>query len=379
MVVLPWIILLYLSITSAIECIAGVPEYGKSSVLKYLSNWTFCSAAFIVADFLFNKKKHTPFQLQELSSFTIALPVEAVYWISFVISAVVLREQDYSTYVRGGGAHFWQNVFQFSSFMVFYFAYKKQWIKIALSLVIMTYVMVFTPVRSLLFFIAMPLLVYYLYKYLFKAFKFKGFIIRFVPIVIAGMMLAGILSSIRFGMILLPETELTRISLDVIRYYAEGDSIPLHYFNSWQHFFSGLLSPVYSAFNLLGVHLQPDLDPSIPLVNASINRGQSDFLYVGEVGHNPGTIMHDFLFSFGSFAFLEAFIYYFFLVKLCDFIQKNAWSLMFFSSLFGWHIYMMMRGALDNACSGIGYSIWYAFIFYFIWMYFYRQKKRQGV
>lgn len=367
MVILPWIIIFYFSITSAMVCLStGWREYGVKSVNVYLWNWFACTMAFLVADFLFNKKERKKVDLQSLFSWNLAIPIEVIFWLTFIVTAVILRNQDYTTYVRGGGAYFWQNMFQFASFIVFYFVLKKQWIKVSVAFLIMIAIIVFTPVRSLLFFIVMPIFVYVIYQYMYSAKDFKFFFARFIPLSILGLFVAGVLSSIRFGLIRLPETELTDISLDVINYYNSGESLPLFYLNSWQHFFDGLMAPVYNGLRMFGIDISPDLAPSIPLVNASINGGQSDSLYVGELGHNPATLMHDFLLSFGSFAFVEAFVYYFFLLKLCNFIQKNKMSLMLFSTVFGWHIYMVMRGALDNACSGIGYSIWYVAIFYFL-------------
>ena len=357
-----WLIIFYYSITSIVASF----EYTQFSIHAketYALNMCLCIVAFILSDFIFNKKERNQIVITDIidNSRIVLTIVEVVFWISLALTYVELRTQDYSTYVsREGQAGWAQCFFQSTCCIIVYFLYKRQWLKIVVSLLMVVGMIASTGVRSLLYFVALPMMLYFLNKFLFERKNFLKSAVRIVSVAILVVVAVYVVDFLRYGEIRLPEIELTRISYDVL----DGNGYPNQYFNSLLHYLTGFLTPIIGALNKLGANL-PSLSLILPPSIPNLNDFYTSQYNAGEA-HMPATIFHDFYMSFGYYGAIWGGIVFSYLKLLCDWFQKNGALFFAFSSLLGWHIYMFLRGAIDGASSGIAYSILISLILFFI-------------
>lgn len=360
-----WLILAYYSLTSIVS-IYSMENVSVSLVSKmtYVRNMSMCIVGFLLADIFFNKGERMKMDfsfLGERQLHKCLIIMEAIYWICLIGTFVELRNFSYSEYNTGAGAGWFQVLFQALSCVQVYFAYRKKWIKVLISAVLLILIVAAVGVRSLLFFTLLPLALYYLHIIQFRVKSFTSFFIHLFPIFLAGIIAVFIVNSLRFGDVRLPETELTTISLSVI----ESVDYPQTYFNSALHYLAPLLNPIINALNMVGLHLvQPSilLPPSTPIMNAVVTQCVSDASYLENGAHMPATIYHDLFLSWGVWTSIAAFVLYWYWIKFCDFLQKRPVLFFCFSGIITWHLYMLLRGAVDTCTGGIAYSFWVCLI-----------------
>lgn len=363
-----WLIITYYTITSLVAALfpgsgmLSVHSVGTEVKTTYMWSVFLCVAGFTLSDLLFNKKQKSLFSLEDLNAdgrlFSI---LEIVYWISLLITFSVLNDIDYVEYNtnnKGGG---WaQCFFQLSACVNFVFLYKKSYIKLIISFLFVLAIVAFIHVRSFLFFPLMPVLFYYLYKGL-RSFKsFKGFAVKSVPMVIVVFLFAMVVGIMRSGTISLPETELTDIAFASLDDWSFGRQ----YIASIAHYFYRFFGLFINILSHLGINTSNPLDfyPSVPRLNAMLLSNVSDVSMLENASHMPATIFFDMYVSWGYFCGLVAIPVYYFFIKVFDFLQRDIFTLVLFSSIMGWHFYMLLRGAVDTCSAGINYAFWMAII-----------------
>lgn len=360
-----WVICAYYCITSLVAINSPQNIYIMNSTkIIYMFNLLSCIASFYVCDLLFNKKNISNVSFSFTHYEKIFKILELIYWISYILTFLELRTLDYWTYVSQGGAG-WAQVFYIStSGVIYYYCYKKKWLKISISLILMLLIIASTGVRSLLYYIVMPIGFYYLHKILHTSRSIGGFIMKILPFAVLLIISVLVVNMLRFGYVDLPETELTIIALRCLEYWNEGNQ----YFNSVNHYMLGFLVPINNIMTKFDIYWLDYMDllfPSIPKLNALILLGATDVSQIGAT-HMPSTIFYNLYISWGNYAFIASFVTYWFFLKFFSFFQANNLRILLFSPMFGWHFYMIMRGASDGASRGIAYSILICLIIYYI-------------
>ena len=374
MIIFIWLILAYYSITSYVSLSTPknllYPEYVR---MTYVVNVLFCIVGFLLSDFLFNKTEMKPIDLTLLNDHRLKkfyLVIEITFWISLFATYLELTVQDYTTYNTGTGAGWFQVIFQCTSCIILRFVYKKQWLKIGIASVLVMAIVAAVGVRSLFYFILMPIALYVLYDTVFHNYSFNKLIKIILSMILLVWIASYIVNMLRFSESKLPETELTSISLSVIYNGIVGNQ----YLMSAFHYIIGLLTPIINALNKIGLGI-PDANtyllPSVPKLNAMVTYQVSNVSLLENAAHMPGTIYHDLWYCWGDFASLAAFVLYWYLLKISALFQKNALIFFCFAGVFGWHFYMLLRGAVDTCSGGVAYSILLCFI-----MYLYASKKK---
>lgn len=370
MIIFVWLIIFYYSITSIVSLVSNYYDVSYSVRLTYALNMTLCLFAFLLSDYCFNRKQYKQIDLKQFELFKpIVITIEIVFWISIVLTYFELRTQDYQTYTSSDGQAGWaQILFQSTSCVLVYFLYKKSWLKVILASALVVGMVASTGVRSLLYFALLPIVIYYINHYCHKVLNVKDFIKVTLPMALLFIVAIYIVNMLRFHEVRLPETELTNISLQVISnggYDRQG-------FNSLLQYITGFVTPIINTLNSFGMNIVNPrllLSPSIPKLNdlciAQYNAGEA---------HMPATIFHDLYMSFGYYGAIWGFVVFSWLKVLCDFLQKNIASIFALSSVFGWHIYMLMRGACDGASSGISYSILICLVLYCVLQSYVKRK-----
>lgn len=361
-IVFIWLIVFYYSITSLISLLDNT-SISYSVKMTYALNMSLCILAFLASDFLFNRKvmSTVSFDFFIKRTFWITI-VEVVFWISLVMTYVELQTQDYSIYnSREGQAGWAQALFQVSSCIICYFIYKKQWVKIAVAAILVVGMVAATGVRSLVYFILMPFLLYYINQIMsLRSNPFK-IIIKSIPIILILIIAVYVVNTLRFGDVNLPETELTTIALNVL----DNGGYPLQYANSFLHYITRFLTPIVNAFHVFGIQVVSPvtmLPPSIP----HLNDMYLGVAYHSGEAHMPGTIFFDFYMSYGYYGAIWGFVVFSYLKLLCNFLQSSFASFFAFSSVIGWHLYFLMRGSCDTCVSGVSYSMWMAFLLFIL-------------
>lgn len=368
MIIFIWLIVFYYTITSLVAAlfpgsfIPKVEYVSEETKTVYMWSVLLCVAGFTISDLLFNKKKKNPISLGNLNDDRkILSTLEVVYWISLIITFSVLNDIDYVEYNtnnKGGG---WaQCFFQLSACVNFVFIYKKEYIKLFISLLLVLAIVVFIHVRSFLFFPLMPIVFYLLYKGINNIRNFKGFAIKAVPMVIILFLFAAVMGIMRFGKISLPETELTEIAFASLDDWSFGRQ----YIVSIAHYFYRFFGLFINILSHLGINTSNPLDfyPSVPRLNAMILSNVSDASMLKNASHMPATIFFDLYISWGYYCGLVAIGVYWFFIKVFDLLQRDLFTLVLFSSIMGWHFYMLLRGAVDSSSAGINYAFWMALV-----------------
>lgn len=367
MIIFIWLIVFYYTITSLVAAlfpgssITNVQYVSAETKTIYMWSVLLCVAGFTISDLLFNKKKNT-ISLGNLNDDRkILSTLEVVYWISLIITFSVLNDIDYVEYNtnnKGGG---WaQCFFQLSACVNFVFIYKKEYIKLFISLLLVLAIVVFIHVRSFLFFPLMPIVFYLLYKGINNIRNFKGFAIKAVPMVIILFLFAAVMGIMRFGKISLPETELTEIAFASLDDWSFGRQ----YIVSIAHYFYRFFGLFINILSHLGINTSNPLDfyPSVPRLNAMILSNVSDASMLKNASHMPATIFFDLYISWGYYCGLVAIGVYWFFIKVFDLLQRDLFTLVLFSPIMGWHFYMLLRGAVDTCSAGINYAFWMALV-----------------
>lgn len=372
-----WLIITYYTITSLVAAIfpgSGMLSFHTvSTEVKTTYMWSvfLCVAGFTLSDLLFNKKQKRVLSLEDLNADSRLFSIlEIVYWISLLLTFSVLNDIDYVEYNtnnKGGG---WaQCFFQLSACVNFVFLYKKKYLKLIISFLFVLAIVAFIHVRSFLFFPLMPVLFFFLYKGLRNFKSFKGFAVKSVPLVIVVFLLAMVVGIMRSGTISLPETELTDIAFASLDDWSFGRQ----YIASIAHYFYRFLGLFINILSHLGINTSNPLDfyPSVPRLNAMLLANVSDVSLLQNASHMPATIFFDLYISWGYYCGLVAIPVYYFFVKVFDFLQRDIFTLVLFSSIMGWHFYMLLRGAVDTCSAGINYAFWMAII-----VLFFRNRTR---
>lgn len=367
LIIFLWIIIGYLNFVSLIAI-----HSDHNSLVTHDAKYTFalfqflCNAAFYLSDVMFNKKSlQIDKNILNVNAQFLRI-YEICYWISFLLTFVELRSQDYNTYNTGNGAGWSQVFFMLTSGIIYYFAYNRNWVKIVISAILMLLIIAVTGVRSLLYFILMPVSFYFIRKLLLEGKNFKEIAKRTIPFLVLLILSAYIVNILRFGSSELPEMILTDIALQGIDRWSYGEQ----YFMSFLYYIIGFTGPISNMFGVLGIHINFHdylLMPSIPRLNAMIQANVIDASQLENASHMPATIFYDFYMSWGMYAPIAAFFVYWYFVKVFDLFQKDQIRLLFFSSILGWHFYMLLRGAVDSASSAMGYPLLLGFVVYFIY------------
>ena len=372
-----WLILAYFSVTTIVEILGDGADYSLQSKITLISNMTYCLLGFLLCDYFFNKKVQAElsFDFLHYSNYSLVLKsIEVIYWISLLGTFIELRTQSYATYNTGLGAGWFQVFFQTFSCMLLYFAYRKQWLKIVISAVLVTMIVAVIGVRSLLYFVLLPLAMYYIIVLFYSTMSTSQLIRRIVFALLVVVASVFMVDSLRFGNVSLPETELTGIALEVL----DSGTLPLSYINSVLHYFAGLFKPIINALNMFGLGITQFtelLPPSIPRLNAVVTQQVQDVDFLVDAAHMPASIYFDLLASWGKFACIAAFFVYWYLLKLCTLFQRNAYLFFAFSGILGWHLFMLLRGSVDGCIGGLSYSIW---ICLFLFFYLSRKARKYG-
>lgn len=364
LVIFIWIIVIYYGITSLLALFSQQNELISQTVKNtYMANYLFCTLGFYLSDYLFDKNRSPIISFEKFQNTSLLKCIEIVYWVSFILTFIELRNQDYNTYNTGNGAGWAQVLFMLTSGINFYFAQRRKWIKVALSFVLILLIIEVLEVRSFLYFVLMPIGFYYLYYMLHNVHNLRKFLLRCIPFGIIVLITAFIVSYIRFGECSLPETELTDIALDSMTNWNFGDQ----YINSFLHYIHGFFIPINNALKIVGLSI-PDFTiiPSVPRLNAMMRAGVSDVSMLENAYHMPGTLFYDFYVSWGNYAGIIAFLVYWYLLKIFELFQKGAFRIILFSSLVGWHFYMLMRGAVDTCSSAMGYPLLLGLLVFFL-------------
>ena len=374
-----WLILSYYSVTSIVSLMS--PEsllFSMNVRMTYVINMLLCVIGFLLSDCVFNKKMIEPINMQMLTDSSLNQPffiIEILFWISLFATFFELKVQDYNTYNTGSGAGWFQVIFQSTSCILIRFLRKKQWEKLGLASVVVLAIVSFVGVRSLMYFVVMPIGLFFIYENLLHAKSIRKALKYVLPMLLLAFLVVYVVNYLRFGESRLPETELTTISLTVM----DNGIVMPQYIMSALHYMAGLLTPIINALNKLGFGI-PDpstfLFPSVPRLNAVVTQNVADVAYLENAAHMPGTIYHDLWYCWGKYAAVAAFFLYWFLFKISSLFQKNANIFFCFSSIFGWHFYMLMRGSVDTCSSGIAYSF---FACIFLCYYLKKKSKKTAV
>ena len=110
--------------------------------------------------------------------------VEVIYWCSLILTFVTLRTQNYEYYNSEGQAGWAQIVFQVASCIILYFCYQKQWIKIIISASLILGMISSTGVRSLIYFVALPAVFYFINNFIFVEKDQKVFLWKSTSLII---------------------------------------------------------------------------------------------------------------------------------------------------------------------------------------------------
>ena len=359
MIIFVWLIIAYYTITSLVATLSpGNLQFGIEIKNTYMWSVLLCVAGFITSDILFNKETKKVISLDTLNrDGKVWRIIEVVYWISLGLTFLSLRNMDYVEYNtnnKGGG---WaQCFFQLSACVNFLYVYKKKYIKLAVSIISVLMVVEAIHVRSFLFFPLMPVIFYFLYSRMANYDRFADFARKTTPMVIVLLISAIVVGLMRFGEFSLPETELTDIAFNSLDKWNLGNQ----YFVSTAHYFYRILGFFINMLSHIGISFPNPLDvyPSVPKLNAMLLNNASSVDLLENASHMPGTIFFDLYISWGYFCGLYAIIIYYFFIKLFQFVQKDTFTLILLSSTLGWHIYMLLRGAVDTCSSGISYAFW---------------------
>ena len=192
----------------------------------------------------------------------------------------------------------------------------------------------------------------------------KQFVLNCIPFAFLIFLASYLVSYVRFGYYSMPETGLTSIALNCLDQWSFGNQ----YLNSPLQYISGFLEPLRNALNMMSIHLPGFMEniPSVPQLNAMIYSGVSDVSDLENAYHMPATIFFDLMVSWGYFAPIAAFILYWYFLKVFNIFQKTPLRMILFSSIIGWHFYMLMRGAVDTCSSAMGYPLCLGIVTYFI-------------
>lgn len=365
LVIFIWVIVLYYIVASIVSMTEPDNMYvPKVTKLKFMSNLLFCTLAFYLSDVVFNKTTHAQIVLDSFIKNKFFTYFEIAYWASYILMFLQLRTQDYTTYNTGNGAGWAQVIFIFTSGIIYLFVFKKQWIKIIVSAIMMVLIIVVIGVRSMLYFVLMPIVFYFLYYMLYHVSNIKQFMKKCVPFAFIIFIASYVVSVIRFGSYSMPETELTSIALNCFDKWNFG----YQYANSILHYFIGFLAPIKNALNMIDITLPDYMQfiPSVPHLNAMIYAGVSDMSNLENAYHMPATIFFDFMVSWGVYAPIVAFFVYWYFIKIFNAFQKSALRMILFSSIIGWHFYMLMRGSIDTCASAMAYPLLLGIIVYFV-------------
>ena len=356
--ILVWVVLCYYTLTAVLVCV-GLPNFslfansyeesGWSTFTKWrmLVNIFLCNCAFLLSDYVFRNKKVIKYNnIGEIPQL-LAKIILVFFWISLALVFIRFYGKDYNNFVSSADGGGWGIVIlQLASCANFYLVMKKRWWGVAATTAVIFMIVVTTHVRSLLFYSVMPILIYYTYDGLYKCKTLKAFSLKALPSIGGLLCLAFILSVLRFGYISLPEVNLAQISLNVLDYH--NDFGP----DTW----SSLINYLWGFFTPFNKILNIDYIPplSIPHYNVLVS---FKYAHGDNALHYPATIYHDLLLSFGNFACVAAFFFYAYLKLICDYVQSSPVRLFIFSSIFPWHIYMLLRGSTDYSSAGISYSL----------------------
>ncbi len=359
LIVFIWIIVLYYCVTSLVAIYTNTSDYmaliPDSIKVKYMLNLFLCISGFYFSDIVFNKKTALPINFKLLKSRKILFKIEMVFWISYLLTFRELSSIDYETYTNDGGAGWAQVIFMLTSGIIFYYCFCRSWWKIIIAFLMMGIIISSTGVRSLMFYIIMPIGFYYLYTQLHTIQHFGQFLRKSLPFMFVMIICIVLVEILRFGSVHLPETELTNIALRCMDEW----EWELQYFISVIHYFLGLFTPVNNVLMKIGIYwldILSTLMPSIPKLNALIYSGAIDTSFI-DAYHMPATIFFNFYVSWGNFACVAAFFTYCFFLKVFSAMQVNGFRIMLFSPMLGWHFYMVMRGASDTAAKGIAFPL----------------------
>lgn len=368
-----WLILSYYSITSLVAL--STPEnllFGQEVRMTYVVNMLLCIVGFLASDAIFNKNTMAEMNLDFMSDSLLNsffITIEIVFWLSLLATFVELRTIDYNTYNTGNGAGWFQVLFQFTSCIIVRFMHKKQWLKIGIAALLLILIVSAVGVRSLMYFVLMPVGLYMLYYVIVKVDSLGKVLKVVLPMLLLAWISTYVVNMLRFSESRLPETELTTISLTVM----DRGGVFQQYFMSALHYLFGLLTPILNALNKIGLGI-PDpetfLFPSVPKLNAVVTQQVADVDALENAAHMPGTIYHDLWYCWGDFAVVAAFFLYWYLLKVFSILQKNGLLFFCLSGVFGWHFYMLMRGSVDTCASGIAYSLLLSIL-----VFFYISKK----
>lgn len=365
LVIFIWIIALYYTLTSMVSICQPDNMYISDAIkLKYMANMFLCILSFYICDLVCNKSVNVLLAFNSIKKCRFFIVLEIVYWISYVLTFLTLKGQDYTSYNTGTGAGWAQVFFMFTSGIIYLFVLRKQWVKILLSAVMMVLIIIAIGVRSMFYFILMPIAFYYLYYMLFHVRGLKQFVLNCIPFAFLIFLASYLVSYVRFGYYSMPETGLTSIALNCLDQWNFGNQ----YLSSTLQYISGFLEPLRNALNMMSIHLPDFMEniPSVPQLNAMIYAGVSDVSDLENAYHMPATIFFDLMVSWGYFAPIAAFILYWYFLKVFNVFQKSPLRMILFSSIIGWHFYMLMRGAVDTCSSAMGYPLCLGIVTYFI-------------
>lgn len=351
-----WVIVLYYSITLMFAMSSDVNSLVPYNLkITFAGNFLLGVFAFFLSDKIFNKNAIDGVSFTFLNNEKNIRVMEVVFWISYTLTFLELRLLDYETYTNYGGAGWAQVFFMLTSGVIFYYSYRRKWLHLVAVFLMMGVIIAATGVRSLMFYVIIPIIFYYIYITIHTIQNIGEFVWKVLPLLLLIIGSVFLVDTLRFGEVDLPETELTNIALHCMENWDFG----LQYMNSIWHYALGLLTPVNNLLEKFGVYwldLLQSLFPSIPKLNALIYSGMVDVSLIGAY-HMPATIFYNFYMSWGNFACIAAFFTYWAILKIFNAFQKNIFRIMLFSPILGWHFYMVMRGASDTAARGIAYPL----------------------
>lgn len=377
LLIIVWIILLYYALTSFIVCSpfyksyslivqhsTSTPKIPIEITFKYQVIILICFSAFFLADYLFNRKQYTQLPLNIPKNCIIFLIV--VFWTSLILVFGNFYGRSYKDFiVSGANESNWSLVlFQCSSCVLFHFAKTKNWLSLALSFIGVLIIISTTLVRSLIFYVLMPVVVYTIYTSLFQSSTIKQWLKLLYPIIFTFIILGCVMDIMRSGTIGIPETKLSIIALTTLK-YCENYIVEPFGANSLMHYIWGFFSPIVNICGKMGLDISIDLPMSIPRFNAMISVDRS--LFSSQVYHFPATIMLDLYLSWTQYLlFAGAFLFFSLVIFIFKIFQKNSYTIFLFSSIIIWHIYMLLRGSVDYSSTGISYSLLFLISFYIL-------------
>lgn len=332
---------------------SGKSEYIPKSIKQDFFIFVTLTNSLILLSFRLIRKKIPKINFIEskLSSKTII-----IYLILLLSSFLFLIYNiDYGNYGEltssddfGG----WAWVFTQVSFSLVILAFYKRNYKIIALIFIFSliYTMIFL-IRSIFIYSVFTMILLYVMKLYYQNISLTKILIKIaVPILIVGFF-SSLALNLRGVDIRLPESKLVNYS--IISYKNSKESNFNLGVNDFKYYYRGILNPLSRFFDK-----KEDLITS-PIYNARIvHSGDYFFDNFNSFFHYPALFYIQFYLSFGWYGILLGLVLFRYLFFLECQVRKNFLTLFLFLPIFGWHSFMIMRGAIDYSTSGISYVFW---------------------